>query len=183
MQKDLKIGLAVGSGLVAVAVLWLATRPSLTPQARIQHLRSTEAREEIIAPPEASASGGQSPSATDPAVSRIPRPESTSESLQGEDPGDRQPTTPPAAQRGDQGSQAPLQASMRPEPDNTAIPQQAEPIKAQKFYIVRRGDTLSSISYKYYGNASQWPKIFNANRKTIQDANKLPIGTKLIIPD
>jgi nucleoid-associated protein YgaU len=183
MQKDLKIGLAVGSGLVAVAVLWLATRPSLTPQARIQHLRSTEARQETAAPPEAPPFEGRSPSATDSAASGNPTPESTSESLQGEDLEYRQPATPPAAQRGDQDSQAPLQASMRPEPDNTAIPQQAEPIKAQKFYIVRRGDTLSLISYKYYGNASQWPKIFNANRKTIRDANKLPIGTKLIIPD
>ncbi len=35
MQKDLKIGLLLGLAVVSVAVLWLATRPSLSPQARM----------------------------------------------------------------------------------------------------------------------------------------------------
>ncbi len=35
MQKDLKIGLALGLVLAASAVLWLATRPSLSPRARM----------------------------------------------------------------------------------------------------------------------------------------------------
>lgn len=35
MQKDLKIGLALGMVLAASAVLWLATRPSLSPLARM----------------------------------------------------------------------------------------------------------------------------------------------------
>ena len=38
MKKDLKIGLAFGLVLVACAVLWLATRPSLAPIARMSQI-------------------------------------------------------------------------------------------------------------------------------------------------
>ncbi len=38
MQKDLKIGLALGLVLVVSALLWLATRPSLSPLARMSHI-------------------------------------------------------------------------------------------------------------------------------------------------
>jgi len=38
MQKDLKIGLALGLVLVVSALLWLATRPSLSPIARMSHI-------------------------------------------------------------------------------------------------------------------------------------------------
>ena len=38
MQKDLKIGLALGLVLVASILLWLVTRPSLSPLARMSHV-------------------------------------------------------------------------------------------------------------------------------------------------
>jgi 5'-nucleotidase len=38
MQKDLKIGLALGLVLVASVLLWLATRPSLSPIARMSRI-------------------------------------------------------------------------------------------------------------------------------------------------
>ena len=38
MQKDLKIGLALGLVLVASALLWLTTRPSLSPIARMSQV-------------------------------------------------------------------------------------------------------------------------------------------------
>ena len=38
MQKDLKIGLALGLVLVASILLWLATRPSLSPIARMSRI-------------------------------------------------------------------------------------------------------------------------------------------------
>ncbi len=46
-----------------------------------------------------------------------------------------------------------------------------------------QGETLSQISYKYYGSTGQWRKIFEANRETVKDANTVRSGTKLIIPD
>lgn len=162
MQKDLKIGLAVGLGLVTAAALWLATRPSLTPQARMQHLYDAGALKEPVVQP------------TAPVISGNPQRES--------DAGQRSAPSPSSA-RTSQDSAATTGAQ---EPDNvpgSAAHEQIETIKTETFYIVRKGDTLSGISDKYYGSASKWPKIFDANRKTISDANKLTPGTKLIIPN
>ncbi len=58
-----------------------------------------------------------------------------------------------------------------------------EKIETRKFHIVRKGETLSNISYKYYGSAGKWQKILNANRKAIKDPRKLRPGTRLIIPE
>ena len=77
-----------------------------------------------------------------------------------------QPLTPPAAEPPDGRQQAKISKS--PETG---------------FHIVRSGETLSDISYKYYGSANKWRKIHNANRQTIKDANILVPGTKLVIPD
>jgi len=67
-------------------------------------------------------------------------------------------------------------------PDFT-VQEQPEEVKTQKFHIVRKGETLSNISYKYYGSADKWQKILNANRKVIKDPRKLRPGTRLIIPE
>lgn len=61
--------------------------------------------------------------------------------------------------------------------------EQAEKIKTQRFHIVRKGETLSEISRKYYDSANKWQKILEANRQIIKDVNKLRPGTKLIIPE
>ena len=63
------------------------------------------------------------------------------------------------------------------------VHEQAEKIEVPKFHIVRAGETLSNISYKYYGSASKWQKIYNANREAIKDPSKLRPGTRLIIPE
>ena len=60
---------------------------------------------------------------------------------------------------------------------------QREKIKTQKFHIVRRGDTLTSISLKYYGRPNQWEKILNTNKNTIKNPEVLTPGAKIIIPD
>jgi nucleoid-associated protein YgaU len=51
-----------------------------------------------------------------------------------------------------------------------------------RIHIVRPGETLSTISQQYYGTANNWRKILTANDKTVKDANKVPVGAKLIIP-
>ena len=58
-----------------------------------------------------------------------------------------------------------------------------EKIKTRRFHIVRKGETLSDISYRYYGSANKWKKILEANRFRLKDASKLKPGTKLTIPD
>lgn len=48
-------------------------------------------------------------------------------------------------------------------------------------YIVSKGDNLSSISKKIYGNSNKYMDI--ARRNGITDVNSLKIGQKLIIDD
>jgi nucleoid-associated protein YgaU len=63
------------------------------------------------------------------------------------------------------------------------VRERPEKIEKSKFHVVRNGETLSNISYKYYGSANKWQKIYNANRKAIKDPHKLRPGTRLIIPE
>ena len=49
-------------------------------------------------------------------------------------------------------------------------------------YVVQSGDTLSKIAQKYYGDASLYNKIFQANRDILKDPNKISPGQKLKIP-
>ncbi|MGB2864894.1 MAG: LysM peptidoglycan-binding domain-containing protein [Sedimentisphaerales bacterium] len=51
MQKDLKIGLALGLVLAASAVLWLATRPSLIPRARMSRIPNAAPAHESFGSP------------------------------------------------------------------------------------------------------------------------------------
>ena len=155
MQKDLKIGLALGTVLAITATLWLATHPRLSPKARMQPLHNV----------------GFGPESTDQSPSPVIRESPAS------DPGVGQRGRPP-------GKSKAINLNSTPDavPDLTVY-EQAEKIKPEKFHIVRKGQTLSGIAYEYYGSASKWTKILDANKKTIKDANKLTPGTKLIIPD
>lgn len=49
-------------------------------------------------------------------------------------------------------------------------------------YTVGSGDTLSGIATKYYGDASKWTIIFEANRYQVQDPNRIYAGQVLRIP-
>jgi nucleoid-associated protein YgaU len=53
----------------------------------------------------------------------------------------------------------------------------------QRRYVVQSGDTLSKISREYYGDPSQFTKIFNANRNILEDPNTLRPGQELVIPE
>jgi nucleoid-associated protein YgaU len=62
MQKDLKIGLALGLVLVASVLLWLATRPSLSPIARMSRTpEATPAQESFEPATEANITDNQPP--------------------------------------------------------------------------------------------------------------------------
>jgi nucleoid-associated protein YgaU len=174
MQKDLKIGLFLGLVLAISALLWLATRPSLSPIARMTGPSNTHysvpAHENFISPNEpttneASTEGG----------SRVESDLPSNHGLVVRDiktPSDRR-------QAGPEQSQVDARESL---PDSAKY-EQAEKIKPQKFHVVLKGQTLSSISYKYYGSTGKWQKIFDYNRNVIKDPDKLIPGTKLIIPE
>jgi LysM repeat protein len=52
----------------------------------------------------------------------------------------------------------------------------------QRTYTVQEGDSLSKIAEKFYGNASAYNKIFEANRDKLSDPNKVRAGAQLVIP-
>mgnify|MGYP000915029141 FL=1 len=59
---------------------------------------------------------------------------------------------------------------------------QFPPEKPSQFHDVVKGDTLSAIARKYYGDASKYPLIFEANRPMLSSPDKIYPGQKLRIP-
>jgi len=49
-------------------------------------------------------------------------------------------------------------------------------------YTVVSGDTLSGIAAQYYGDANEWPRIFEANRNQIHDPDHIFPGQVLRMP-
>ena len=52
----------------------------------------------------------------------------------------------------------------------------------ENFYTIVKGDNLSKIAKKFYGDANKYPVIFEANREVIKDANLIYPGQKIRIP-
>jgi nucleoid-associated protein YgaU len=54
--------------------------------------------------------------------------------------------------------------------------------KRVEYYIIEKGDTLSKIAKQFYGDANKYPRIFEANREVIKDANLIFPGQKIRVP-
>ncbi|MFC1666240.1 LysM peptidoglycan-binding domain-containing protein [Candidatus Omnitrophota bacterium] len=52
----------------------------------------------------------------------------------------------------------------------------------QKFYIVKKGDTLQKISQAVYGTTKKWNKIYEANKDVLKNPDSINPGQKLVIP-
>ncbi|QEA13218.1 peptidoglycan-binding protein LysM [Comamonas flocculans] len=64
--------------------------------------------------------------------------------------------------------------------DNQMVVTTPEP-EAQ-YHDVVRGDTLSAIAKKFYGDANKYPVIFEANKPMLTHPDKIYPGQKLRIP-
>jgi len=51
-----------------------------------------------------------------------------------------------------------------------------------RIIIVQKGDTLSKIAKKAYGNRDAYPKIFTANPEVLENPNEIFVGQRLRIP-
>jgi nucleoid-associated protein YgaU len=60
--------------------------------------------------------------------------------------------------------------------------QVAQPAPEARFYTVKRGDTLSKIAQAHDGDATQYPRIFEANRPLLRDPDEIYPGQTLRIP-
>src|SRR5215831_17174822 len=56
------------------------------------------------------------------------------------------------------------------------------PDTGRQTYVVQHGDTLASISRKFYKTSTRWKQILDANRDVINDPKKLAPGQTLVIP-
>jgi nucleoid-associated protein YgaU len=177
MGRDFKIGLTSGLILAVVGLIWVATRPSLSPEARMRRSSQAAAEKDSqlqhtartvneTAPPESGASREQP----------LPGMDSARAAQANADTPARQT---PASDLVSPGTSAGEPSRV---PDLT-IYERAEKIKTTRFHIVRKDETLSAISQQYYGTPGKWRAIFEANKGAIRDANKVSPGTKLTIPE
>jgi LysM repeat protein len=67
-------------------------------------------------------------------------------------------------------------------PDIASVDQDTEETTKDRVYSVKTGDTLSSISRKFYGSSRHYNVILEANKNILPSAAKLKIGQTLKIP-
>lgn len=58
----------------------------------------------------------------------------------------------------------------------------AEPSADVEYYEIEKGDTLWKVAEKFYGNGSQYTKIFEENKEVIKDPDLIYPGQKIRIP-
>ena len=56
------------------------------------------------------------------------------------------------------------------------------PAPEVEYYTIVSGDSLSKIAKKFYGNPMDYPKLFDANKEVIKDADLIYPGQKIRIP-
>ena len=65
--------------------------------------------------------------------------------------------------------------------DTSGVTAPAQTVTVE-FYTIQKGDTLSGIAKTFYGKASAYPKIFEANREVIKDPDLIYPGQVIRIP-
>lgn len=65
---------------------------------------------------------------------------------------------------------------------DSSLPQPSPAAGPKRTYTVKPGDSLSKIAKDFYGNANEFMRIFEANKDTLNDPNKIQIGQELVIP-
>ncbi len=85
----------------------------------------------------------------------------------------------PSPQRPPLASPAASPSAIVSAPTATATASQA----AGESYEVQSGDTLATIAQQFYGDPTQWRRIYDANTDTIgSNPDQLKVGMKLTIP-
>ncbi|OHB45546.1 MAG: hypothetical protein A2178_00860 [Planctomycetes bacterium GWC2_49_10] len=154
MKKEFKIGLIIGVVIIAIVVIVFATKKSNSVEDRAM---------EAVTEPNLPALDVNAPSLMFDMNSTSALPTSTD------------------ANTSTDYSAAPSLPSTQSS-DSTVF-EQSQPVKTQKFHVVKRGDTLSSISKKYYNSVKYIDKIYQANTDVIKNKNVLKPGVKLVIPE
>jgi LysM repeat protein len=80
-----------------------------------------------------------------------------------------------------------IRPGTRPAPSATlparSAPSTSQPAAAAtRRHTVSPGETLYSISKRYYGTGNDWRKIYLANRSVMTSETDMKVGTRLVIP-
>ena len=54
---------------------------------------------------------------------------------------------------------------------------------ATRVHVVQPGETLGTISLRYYGTPAKWKTIYEANRARVPDPNNVGVGVRLDVPE
>lgn len=81
------------------------------------------------------------------------------------------------------GTQTALVNPLPQQPAAIPTPAPQAPTKPQRTYVIKEGDTLSSIASATLGSRNRWKDILDANTKTLGNAKGLKIGTQIVIPE
>ena len=73
-------------------------------------------------------------------------------------------------------------AAAKNSPPPKSAPNKKEEGSGPRNYTVQPGDTLASIARKFYKSSARWPRIMEANSKTISKPGDLKPGQTLVIP-
>ncbi|MEM1223171.1 MAG: LysM peptidoglycan-binding domain-containing protein [Verrucomicrobiota bacterium] len=65
---------------------------------------------------------------------------------------------------------------------NAQVNRSPDPATVPRSYIVQSGDSLSTISRRFYGTPSRWIDIYQANRDRLSSENALRVGQEIRIP-
>ena len=63
-----------------------------------------------------------------------------------------------------------------------AEPQPTSTIGSEETYVVAKGDSLSKIAKREYGDANKWRAIYEANKDLINDPDLIYPGQELRLP-
>lgn len=66
---------------------------------------------------------------------------------------------------------------------DSSLPVPAAAAAGPRIHEVVAGDTLSKIAKKFYGDATKYPKIFDANKDQLKDPDVIKPGQRLKIPE
>jgi nucleoid-associated protein YgaU len=184
MNKDVKIGLAVGLLLLVALFVWLAMVSSKDPASREAGKKDADKAAALDTAPgterEADARSARDWSATD-----IPGADNTAKLVMGGAPAPDNLAAGPSTDLTKKYLDL-LAEGPGPKPATKpggVTPPVVTPVvrrETPSSYVVKEGDTLSSISKSVYGTTRQWERIARANG--IDDPSRLRLRMKLTIP-
>jgi nucleoid-associated protein YgaU len=65
---------------------------------------------------------------------------------------------------------------------SSTVPSDSNNSNGGRTYVVVKGDSLSAIAKREYGEAKEWPRIYDANRDIIKDPDLIYPGQTLRLP-